>query len=52
MTGSRESRVVPFLIAVPVRRKGQHRYQWTAEARDAADHTLAIATITKEFPPE
>jgi phosphatidylethanolamine-binding protein (PEBP) family uncharacterized protein len=32
---------------------GQHRYQWTVEARgDAAGQTLAITTITKKFPPE
>ena len=32
--------------------QGQHRYQWTVEAQDAAGKTLAAATITKNFPPK
>jgi phosphatidylethanolamine-binding protein (PEBP) family uncharacterized protein len=41
-----------FSYRGPCPPQGQHRYQWTVEARDAADHTLAIATIMKKFPPE
>jgi phosphatidylethanolamine-binding protein (PEBP) family uncharacterized protein len=41
-----------FTYRGPCPPQGQHRYQWTVEARDAADHTLATATITKKFPPE
>jgi Phosphatidylethanolamine-binding protein len=32
--------------------QGQHRYQWTVEAQDAAGKTLAAATIMKNFPPK
>ena len=30
---------------------GQHAYQWTVEAQDAAGKTLATASVAKKFPP-
>jgi phosphatidylethanolamine-binding protein (PEBP) family uncharacterized protein len=48
-------RLIPrgaFSYRGPCPPSGQHRYRWTVEAEDAAGHTLAIATITKNFPPE
>jgi phosphatidylethanolamine-binding protein (PEBP) family uncharacterized protein len=41
-----------FSYRGPCPPRDPHRYQWTVEARNAAGHTLAIATITKKFPPE
>ena len=40
-----------FSYRGPCPPRGQHRYQWTVEAQDAAGHTFGIATITKKFPP-
>ena len=48
-------RLVPrgaFSYRGPCPPQGQHRYQWTVEAVDAAGHTLATASITQKFPPE
>ena len=48
-------RLVPrgaFSYRGPCPPQGQHHYQWTVEAVDAAGHTLATASITKKFPPE
>jgi len=48
-------RLIPrgaFSYRGPCPPRGQHRYHWTVDAEDAAGHTLAIATITKNFPPE
>lgn len=40
-----------FSYRGPCPPQGQHRYQWTVEALDAAGHILATATVTKKFPP-
>jgi len=40
-----------FSYQGPCPPSGQHTYQWTVEAQDAAGKTLAIATVTKKFPP-
>ncbi len=40
-----------FAYQGPCPPSGQHRYQWTVEAQDAAGHTIAVATVTKPFPP-
>ena len=41
-----------FTYRGPCPPQGQHRYQWTVEAQDAAGKTLAAAAITKSFPPK
>ena len=41
-----------FAYRGPCPPSGQHRYQWTVVAEDAAGHTLATATVTKRFPPD
>ena len=41
-----------FTYRGPCPPQGQHRYQWTVEAQDAAGKTLAAAAITKNFPPK
>ena len=40
-----------FAYKGPCPPSGQHSYQWTVEAQDGAGKTLAIATVTKKFPP-
>jgi len=40
-----------FSYKGPCPPQGQHSYQWTVEAQDAAGKTLATATATKKFPP-
>jgi phosphatidylethanolamine-binding protein (PEBP) family uncharacterized protein len=40
-----------FSYKGPCPPQGQHRYQWTVEARDGAGKTLATATVMKAFPP-
>ena len=40
-----------FSYQGPCPPSGQHTYQWTVEAQDAAGKTLATATVTKKFPP-
>ena len=39
-----------FSYQGPCPPSGQHTYQWTVEAQDAAGKTLATATATKKFP--
>jgi len=40
-----------FTYQGPCPPSGQHSYQWTIEAQDAAGKTLTTATVTKKFPP-
>ena len=40
-----------FSYKGPCPPSGQHTYQWTVEAQDAAGKTLATATVAKKFPP-
>jgi hypothetical protein len=39
-----------FSYQGPCPPSGQHTYQWTVEAQDAAGKTLATATVAKKFP--
>ena len=39
-----------FSYQGPCPPSGQHTYQWTVEALDAADKTLATATVARKFP--
>jgi phosphatidylethanolamine-binding protein (PEBP) family uncharacterized protein len=39
-----------FSYKGPCPPSGQHTYQWTVEAQDAAGKTLATATVAKKFP--
>jgi phosphatidylethanolamine-binding protein (PEBP) family uncharacterized protein len=41
-----------FTYQGPCPPQGQHRYQWTIAAQDAAGKTLATTTATKNFPPK
>jgi phosphatidylethanolamine-binding protein (PEBP) family uncharacterized protein len=41
-----------FSYRGPCPPQGQHRYQWRIDAEDVAEHTLATAVITKNFPPQ
>lgn len=50
--GERQIRRGAFSYRGPCPPSGQHRYRWTVDAEDAAGHPLAIATITKNFPPD
>jgi phosphatidylethanolamine-binding protein (PEBP) family uncharacterized protein len=49
-TGQRELGRGAFAYRGPCPPSGQHTYQWTVEAQDAAGKTLATATATKKFP--
>jgi hypothetical protein len=40
-----------FSYKGPCPPSGQHTYQWTVEAQDAAGKSLATATVAKKFPP-
>ena len=40
-----------FSYKGPCPPSGQHTYQWTVQAQDAAGKTLATATVAKKFPP-
>lgn len=40
-----------FAYKGPCPPSGQHTYQWTVVAQDAAGKTLATATVAKKFPP-
>jgi phosphatidylethanolamine-binding protein (PEBP) family uncharacterized protein len=40
-----------FSYQGPCPPSGQHTYQWTVEAQDAAGKTLMTATAAKKFPP-
>ena len=40
-----------FSYKGPCPPSGQHTYQWTVVAQDAAGKTLATATVAKKFPP-
>lgn len=40
-----------FTYRGPCPPRGQHRYEWTISAQDAAGRTLATATIETRFPP-
>jgi phosphatidylethanolamine-binding protein (PEBP) family uncharacterized protein len=50
-TGQTEVSRGAFSYQGPCPPSGQHTYQWTVDAQDAAGNTLATATVTKKFPP-
>lgn len=50
-TGQNQVTRGAFTYKGPCPPSGQHTYQWTVVAQDAAGRTLATATAAQKFPP-